>query len=451
MTISLEKVFFKYILLNKNYFYKVDPGFFKNPEINMIYKEVHKYMNENIEVDTPKPAQIFEMVALIDKEKRVSKQSFKLLIKTDLNQYDEKKFIKPKLHAWILIENIKITSDVLIDKTRALETAELDLDIVEEAASQIREIINEKTVSNFDDDGDLGSDFDDAENHVQDHSITKVRTGWTALDSMLGGGLDISTLNILMGTTNSGKSLWMQNMAGNIANKGYNVVYFTLEMSEAKVLKRIGSMRLKVPINQYDEKSKDTNYIKSKIDDLHDGNNLAGDPGGLFANKLGKINVKFFAAGTATVHDLDNHIRNLEQKRNFKPDVIIVDYITLLAPVKGLGFENNLYLKGKHLAEALRAMAATNQVPLVTAIQVAKDAWNSADVTLDKVPESKAIAETADTFWAIIRTEQMKRDNKYVLKLLKQRDGDFLRSRASFDLNPEYLTIENDQIVDNDH
>ena len=246
----------------------------------------------------------------------------------------------------------------------------------------------------------------------------------------------------------SHNSLWMQNMASQMANNGYNVVYFTLEMSEAKVLKRIGSMRLKIPINQYDEKSKNTDYINNKIKSLHDGNDLAGDPGGLFSNKLGKINVKFFAAGTATIHDLEGHLKNLNQKLGFKPDIIVVDYITLLAPVKGLGVDSNLYLKGKHLAEALRAMGAAHQCPVLTAIQVAKDAWNAADVTLDKVPESKAIAETADTFWAIIRTEQMRRDNKYILKLLKQRDGDFLRSLASFDLNSEFLTIENDQLVD---
>lgn len=246
----------------------------------------------------------------------------------------------------------------------------------------------------------------------------------------------------------SHNSLWMQNMASQMANNGYNVVYFTLEMSEAKVLKRIGSMRLKIPINQYDEKSKNTDYINNKIKSLHDGNDLAGDPGGLFSNKLGKINVKFFAAGTATIHDLEGHLKNLNQKLGFKPDIIVVDYITLLAPVKGLGVDNNLYLKGKHLAEALRAMGAAHQCPVLTAIQVAKDAWNAADVTLDKVPESKAIAETADTFWAIIRTEQMRRDNKYILKLLKQRDGDFLRSLASFELNSEFLTIENDQLVD---
>jgi len=112
-----------------------------------------------------------------------------------------------------------------------------------------------------------------------------------------------------------------------------------------------------------------------------------------------------------------------------------------------LGIESNLYLKGKHLAEALRAMGSSRECAVITAMQIAKDAWNASDITLDKIPESKAIAETSDTFFAIIRTEEMKRNHKYVLKLLKQRDGDFSRSRTSFDLNVKYLTIENDHYI----
>ena len=58
------------------------------------------------------------------------------------------------------------------------------------------------------------------------------------------------------------------------------------------------------------------------------------------------------------------------------------------------------------------------------------------------------IAETADTFFGIIRTEDMKLQNLYRFKLLKQRDGDFLKSQVKIDLNTTYLTLENDRFID---
>ena len=240
----------------------------------------------------------------------------------------------------------------------------------------------------------------------------------------------------------SHNSLWMQNFSVKSADMGKNVLYITLEMSEKKVMKRLGAMRLQIPINDYDEISKDTELIRKKLKNL--GKSRQG--GDLFNNSVGKIFTKFWAAGTATVNDFDNYINRLQQRRGIKIDLIVVDYITLIAASKGAG--DSLYTKGKHLAEGLRALGAKYNVPVITGVQVAKDAWNSADITLESVPESKAIAETADTFWAIIRTSEMRRQNLYRFKLLKQRDGDFLKSQIRLDLNPTFLTLENDRFID---
>jgi len=240
----------------------------------------------------------------------------------------------------------------------------------------------------------------------------------------------------------SHNSLWMQNFAIKSADAGYNVLYVTLEMSERKVLKRLGSMRLRIPINEYDVVSKDVELIRKKIKSL--GNMKEG--GDLFQNKVGKIYTKFWAAGTATVNDFENYIQKIQQKKGIKFDLIIVDYITLVAAPKGAA--DNLYTKGKHLAEGLRALGAKYKCPVITGVQVAKDAWNASDITLESVPESKAIAETSDTFFAIIRTEEMKRLGLYRFKLLKQRDGDFLKSQIKLNLNSTFLTLENDQFLD---
>jgi replicative DNA helicase len=442
MTPQLEKVFFNFILKNKKYFDIVKPYFYRNSEIQLVYGIIREYMSKGIDAQVPTPRQILDMVSLEDKEGVITKDILKSILQVDLKEYDEKNFIEPKFNAWILSNRLKTGTVDIIDETRNLDSIS-DFAKAVEAADRIRSIVDEMSSTNFVQDDDMGSDFDDPENHVQDSSKFKVKCGFESIDHMLGGGWDISTLNVIMAETNNGKSLWMQNFAFKAADMGHNVLYITLEMSERKVMKRIGAMRLKIPINEYDVLSKDTEMIKKKIANL----SRTAEGGDLFDKKVGKIFTKFWAAGTATVTDFDNYIQKLKEKKDIKIDLIIVDYITLVATNKG-AMADNLYTKGKTLAEALRAVGAKYKCPVITGVQVAKDAWNSADITLESVPESKAIAETADTFFAIIRTEEMKRQNLYRFKLLKQRDGDFLKSQIRLNLNSTYLTLENDQFLD---
>jgi replicative DNA helicase len=441
MTPQLEKVFFNYILANKRYFEIAKPFFFRNSEIQFVYGVVRNYMLVASDSKVPTPRQILDMVNLDDKEGVITKEILKSILQVDLKEYDEKNFIEPKFNAWILSNRLKTGTVDIIDETRNLDSIS-EFEKAIEAANRIKSIVDEMSSTNFVQDDDLGSDFDEPENHVQDSSKFKVKCGFDTIDHMLGGGWDISTLNVIMAQTNGGKSLWMQNFAVRAADLGFNVLYITLEMSERKVMKRLGAMRLKIPVNDYDKLSNDTNMIKKRIAALS-----KQEGGDIFDKKVGKIITKFWAAGTATCSDFDNYIQKLKEKKDIKVDMIIVDYITLIAPVKGLGGDN-LYTKGKHLAEGLRALGAKYQCPLITGVQVAKDAWNSSDITLESVPESKAIAETADTFFAIIRTEEMKRQNLYRFKLLKQRDGDFLKSQIKLNLNPTYLTLEGDQFLD---
>ncbi len=441
MTPQLEKVFFNYILKYKKFFDVVKPYFFRNSEIQFVYGVVRNYMVQSSDIAIPTPRQILDMVNLEDKEGIITKEILKSILQVDLKEYDEKQFIEPKFNAWVLSNRLKTGTVDIIDETRNLDTIS-DFEKAIEAADKIKSIVDEMSSLNFVQDEDLGADFDDPEVHVQDSSKFKIRSGFETLDHMLGGGWDIQTLNCIMAETNNGKSLWMQNFAVKSADSGYNVLYITLEMSERKVMKRLGAMRLRIPINEYDTISKDTDLIKKKIAALSHA-----EGGDIFDKKVGKIMSKFWAAGTATVADFDNYIQKLKEKRDIKIDLIIVDYITLVAAPKGLGADN-LYTKGKHLAEGLRALGAKYKCPVITGVQVAKDAWNSSDITLESVPESKAIAETADTFFAIIRTEEMKRQNLYRFKLLKQRDGDFLKSQIRLNLNSTYLTLENDQFLD---
>jgi replicative DNA helicase len=204
MTVSLEKIFFAYILMNKRYFSIVDETFFRNKEIETVYKIIRKYMLENPEAEVPSPKQILEMVSLEDRDGLITKEILKAMLTTTLKDYDEQNFIVPKLNAWILTNKLKTGAVDIIDETRSLDQ-KTDFDSVMDSAYKIRNIVDQMSNINFADDEDLGSDFDEAEHHVQDTAKFKVKTGFDTIDHMLGGGWDIQTLNVIMAETNNGK------------------------------------------------------------------------------------------------------------------------------------------------------------------------------------------------------------------------------------------------------
>lgn len=205
MTISLEKIFFAYILKNKRYFEVVEPFFFKNMEIQFVYNIIKNYMSNGSDVEIPHPKQILEMVSLEDRDSLITKEILKSMLTVNLADYDETNFIIPRFNAWILSNRLKSGTVDIIDETRNLDGIN-DFEETMLAANRIKTIVEQMSKTDFvTEDDDLGSDFDDAENHVQDSSKFKIRSGFETIDHMLGGGWDISTLNVIMAETNNGK------------------------------------------------------------------------------------------------------------------------------------------------------------------------------------------------------------------------------------------------------
>ena len=202
-TPQLEKVYFNYILSNKKYFDIVKSYFFRNSEIQFVYGVIREYMLKG-DAKVPTPRQILDMVNIEDKEGLITKEILKSILQVDLKEYDEKNFIEPNFNGWVLANRLKTGTVDIIDETRNLDSIS-DFGKAVEAANRIRGIVEEMSSTNFIQDDDMGSDFDDAEHHVQDSSRFKVKCGYETIDHMLGGGWDISTLNVIMAQTNGGK------------------------------------------------------------------------------------------------------------------------------------------------------------------------------------------------------------------------------------------------------
>ena len=439
MNTNMEKHYFIYILDNPDQFSKVEPFFFKNSDIQFIYTVIREEYLKSESHIVPSIQQIYSMVKLSDQDNKINDKVIKLLLQSD-NSDISQEWLVPRFKSWKIQNQIK--GDMLkgIDMVRGLD--EVTYDNVVEIAQKLKGMFGNVLLVD-DDDQDLGSDFDDPESHKQLVSKNCIPTGWSCIDSILGGGWSKSTLSVIMGETNVGKSMWLHNIATNAANAGANVLVITLEMATRKVMKRLGSMRLKINSDEYDEKSKDSTFMKQRLNNLKSQSSV----GNLFDAQPGKIFVKKYNTSDCTVTDIDNYIKKFEEVKRIKVGMVIVDYINIMSIEKGFEITNMLYLKGKHLAEGLRRIADKYECAVVTATQTDKAVWGASDIKLGDIPESKAIADTADSVWGIIRNPEMKRNNIYRLKILKLRDGEHHEEQVRFDFNTKFLTMENDVLV----
>jgi len=211
------------------------------------------------------------------------------------------------------------------------------------------------------------------------------------------------TLTCFLGQVNVGKSIFLGNIATNMVLANRNSLLISLEMSEFMYSKRISSQITQIPHNQlktYADELKDTV--------LHVGRNLES-----------KLVIKEYPPKTVTVRNIDAYITKLIQK-GFKPDVVVVDYINLIKPSsKNL----NSYEGVKEVAEQLRALSFKYNVPIVTASQLKRDAFNISNPGMEGVSESIGLAATCDVMCSIWQEEEDKELGVVHLGMIKNRFG----------------------------
>lgn len=440
MTVNLERLFFSYILENPEQIEKVEPSNFKKDEIQFVYNIVREEYLNSKKRQLPTHKQIWAMVESKDEEGKITSKIVKNLLTADTSDVEEE-WLERKFKAWKLSNATRSRVMESLEIIRNVD--DLDYDNVSEIAGQLKNVFENLNLID-DDDDDLGDSFFDPEAHKQDVNVLKVPTGWSSMDNILSGGWDLASLNVIMGETNIGKSMWLHNIAANAVKAGKNVAVVTLEMAKQKCIKRMGSMLLGIHPSQYNDKSRDTQYIQTKLNQFK-SSVMTSD---IFEGKSGELYVKKYNTSSCTVTDLDNYITKLNQKLTKNVDMVIIDYLNIMGLEKGLeNIKSNLYMKGKHIAEGLRFIGDKHNCAVITATQTDKSVWGASDIKLDSIPESKAVAETADSLWAIIRTNEMHRQNLYRLKILKLRDGEHKTEQIKFNFKPETLTMENDVLV----
>ena len=224
------------------------------------------------------------------------------------------------------------------------------------------------------------------------------------------GGLPNKTLNIVLAGTGVGKSMFMCHQASSCLLMGKNVLYLTMEMSEEKIAERIDANTLNIPIKEIPDLSQ--KQFTTKIDRLKN-------------KTAGKLIVKEYPTASAHVGHFRHLLQELDIKKDFRPDIIFIDYLNICASYRiRPGAGANSYTLVKSIAEELRGLAVEFDVPIVSATQTTRSGYGSTDIGLEDTSESFGLPATADLMFALITSDELEDLDQMVVKQLKNRYND---------------------------
>ena len=231
------------------------------------------------------------------------------------------------------------------------------------------------------------------------------------LNTITKGGVGRKTLNIILAGTGVGKSLAMCHFAAAALTEGQSVLYITLEMAEEKIAERIDANLFDVDIGDIENMPKE--LFDTKVKKIQ-------------SKTQGKLIVKEYPTAVAHAGHFRALLEELKMKKDFKPDVIFIDYLNIAASsrMKGLGGSINSYSYVKAIAEELRGIAVEFNVPIWSATQVTRTGFGNSDVEITDTSESFGLPATCDLMIALISTEQLEGMNQLMVKQLKNRYND---------------------------
>jgi len=251
----------------------------------------------------------------------------------------------------------------------------------------------------------------------------QISTGWPCMDRKLFGGMNRGELNIFAGGSGAGKSLFLANLGVNWALQGLNVVYLTLELSEALVSMRIDSMITGVP----------TREIFRDLDDVEMKVKMIG-------KKAGQLQIKYMPSGK-TVNDIRAYVKEYEIKCGKPIDVLLIDYMDLLMPIGKKISAENLFVKDKYVSEEIRNLAMEKQVLCVTAAQLNRGAVEEVEFDHSHISGGLSKIQTADNVFGIFTSRAMRERGRYQLQLMKTRSSSGVGQKIDLEFNIDSLKI----------
>lgn len=244
--------------------------------------------------------------------------------------------------------------------------------------------------------------FNDIEARFVKVNRHAVPTGFKRLDEkdIFQGGLGRGEIAVIVANTGVGKSHFLVAVGANAMRQGKNVLHYTFELTEHATGIRYDSNLCGLPSNEVqDNKELVAKTYKER--------------------KLGRLVIKEYPTGSASVMTVRNHIEKLQLK-GFKPDIVIIDYADIMKSSRSY---DSLRHELKLVYEELRNLAMELEIPIWTASQANRESAQANVVGLENMSEAYGKAMVADVVVSLSRKASEKASGFGRLFIAKNRAG----------------------------
>ena len=385
-----------------------------------------------------------ELINIIDvkyNNKEISKEQHAAIWKTfdevtndyvydlDENQYD--RVLQNWIESFLAVE---------IEKTITKEITKIkdykSFEVIENLINNLEYLkVYSKTANDdFFDITDIIKDYDE---QIQDYerrrneNLSGIPTGINDVDSRtqlnvngrgMFNGFENGTLNLIGGVTGQGKSTLAINIGKNIFEKyDKKVLSFSLEMSQSQWTRKYNSIYLRKSYGDLmtgdKEKISDEEFekIKKRLEKREEE----------FKNKKGEYKVICAPSYTYSFSELMSKYQT--KIKDFKPDIIFIDQLSLLHKGKYHNIDHRIALG--MMTKEIRACAKKMNIPIVlivqanrAAVKYDKTGKRYIDVNLENIEDSDKVGQDCDSFLAISRISTD--NNKMIIRIAKQREGE---------------------------
>jgi len=269
----------------------------------------------------------------------------------------------------------------------------------------------------------IGHEYDkDVESRFREEEDKKIPFPWKVFNDITDGGIGGSNLMLLFAPPGIGKSTVVCNIAAHCIKTGYNIVYYTLELDERYVGKKIDSILTGVEVKMLKFHRKE---VESAV-----------------RNLKGRIVIKEYSPGRASLGTIESHLKQLEANNDFIPDLVIIDYPDLLKPRK---VRKEAKEELDDIYTDLKGMAKDLKIPFVCPSQINRMGAKDEIIEGDKVAGSFQKMMIADFSVSLSRRRKDKINGTGRFHIMKSRLGpDGMTYSAKIDLNKGYIEISED-------